>query len=236
MEFLLGGALLGVVVGASVYFVLQRTTRRELDEVSLLVSGVQGEERLRTLEANVGARLTEIGRIVNEIDRARGESIAHLTGVVSMSQRSIDDLRATTGRLAETLSSNQARGQWGERMADDILRAAGFVEGRNYLRNRQMAGSTGRPDFTFLLPDERTLNMDVKFPIASYVRYIEAVDDTAWARSISSGASTRKLLRLSAAGSRALTEPSNSSQAPARGRCSAGWTRSNGCGRSGTWS
>ena len=178
MELLLGGALIGVIVGAIVYFVLQRSTRRELDEVSLLVSGVQGEERLRTLEASVGARLAEIGRIVNEIDRARGESIAQLSGVVSMSQRSIDDLRATTGRLAETLSSNQARGQWGERMADDILRAAGFVEGRNYLRNRQMAGSSGRPDFTFLLPDDRTLNMDVKFPIASYVRYIEALDDT----------------------------------------------------------
>ena len=34
----------------------------------------------------------------------------------------------------------QARGQWGERMADDVLRLAGFVEGVNYRKQTAVAG------------------------------------------------------------------------------------------------
>jgi hypothetical protein len=45
-----------------------------------------------------------------------------------------------------------ARGQWGERMAEDVLRLAGFVENVNYVKQTQLEGGTGRPDFTFPLP------------------------------------------------------------------------------------
>ena len=37
-------------------------------------------------------------------------------------------LASTTQGLREALANPKARGQWGERMADDILRHAGFVE------------------------------------------------------------------------------------------------------------
>ena len=62
----------------------------------------------------------------------------------------------------------------GERMADDVLRVAGFIEGINYRKNRQIAEGTTRPDFTFLLPQDRVLHMDVKFPLAGYTRYLDA--------------------------------------------------------------
>ncbi|MDE2640100.1 MAG: DNA recombination protein RmuC, partial [Chloroflexota bacterium] len=44
----------------------------------------------------------------------------------------------------------------------------------NYRKNRQVEGGSGRPDYTFLLPQGRELNMDVKFPLAGYLRYLEA--------------------------------------------------------------
>ena len=49
--------------------------------------------------------------------------------------------------------SPTARGQWGERMAEDVLRLAGFVENVNYVKQTQVEGGTGRPDFTFPLPE-----------------------------------------------------------------------------------
>ena len=58
-------------------------------------------------------------------------------------------------------------------MADDILRAAGLIEGVNYLKQETTAAGT-RPDFTFLLPDGQRLHMDVKFPLESYARHLEA--------------------------------------------------------------
>ena len=66
------------------------------------------------------------------------------------------------------------RGQWGERMAEDVLRLAGFRENINYVKQNQIDGGTGRPDYTFPMPKGHALYMDVKFPMASYLRYLEA--------------------------------------------------------------
>ncbi|HCP07087.1 MAG TPA: DNA recombination protein RmuC, partial [Synergistaceae bacterium] len=88
------------------------------------------------------------------------------------------DLNRTTGTLKEALSSSKARGQWGERMAEDILQMVGFVEGVNYARQRTLPGSGRRPDFTFLLPRGLTLNMDVKFPFDNYLAWLGATSDS----------------------------------------------------------
>jgi DNA recombination protein RmuC len=173
MEFV-AAALLGISLAVAVFLVLQRTTERRHDELSSLISGVKGEERLRDLERDIESNLQKVTEVVSQVDHARGESITRLETVVRESQRSLDSLQRTTTRLADTLSNSQARGQWGERMADDILRAAGLIEGVNYRHNRQLEGGTGRPDYTFLLPEGRVLHMDVKFPIANYVRYLDA--------------------------------------------------------------
>jgi DNA recombination protein RmuC len=75
------------------------------------------------------------------------------------------------------MASPTARGQWGERMAEDVLRLAGFVENVNYVKQTQLEGATGRPDFTFPLPKGHELYMDVKFPMAGYLRYLDAGTD-----------------------------------------------------------
>jgi DNA recombination protein RmuC len=61
-------------------------------------------------------------------------------------------------------------------MAEDVLRLAGFVEGVNYHKQKQLTEGS-RPDFTFLLPENQCVHMDVKFPLANYVRMLEAADD-----------------------------------------------------------
>ena len=85
-------------------------------------------------------------------------------------------LADTTQSLRQALANPKARGQWGERMADDVLRAAGLVEGISYRKQSATAAGT-IPDFTFLLPGGRVLHMDVKFPVDNYLRYLEAHAD-----------------------------------------------------------
>jgi len=93
------------------------------------------------------------------------------------SRKSVGELSDTTSQLRQILSSSQARGQWGERMVKDILDFIGLVEGINYTEQSQVADGTERPDFTFFLPDDKTLNMDVKFPLAHYEKYVAADND-----------------------------------------------------------
>ena len=91
--------------------------------------------------------------------------------------RAVNDLVKRTSDLNNVLSSSQARGQWGERMAEDMLRAAGFIEGANYKKQNTIEGG-GRPDYTFMMPPDRVLYMDVKFPMDSYTAFVAAVDQT----------------------------------------------------------
>ncbi len=83
----------------------------------------------------------------------------------------------TTTKLTEALASSGVRGQWGQRMAEDVLRLSGFVEGVNYFKQKTLDYSSQRPDFTFVLPNRQKINMDVKFPFANYQGYLQAKTD-----------------------------------------------------------
>ena len=60
-------------------------------------------------------------------------------------------------------------------MAEDIIRAAGLIEHTQYSKRTAVQGAgQGIPDFTFFLPKGHVLFMDVKFPMAAYLRYLDA--------------------------------------------------------------
>ena len=111
------------------------------------------------------------------LDNLSKNTIA-LEGQMKESKESVGKLTDTTSQLRQILSSSQARGQWGERMVKDILDFIGLVEGINYTQQSQMSDGRDRPDFTFLLPDEKVINMDVKFPLAHYEKYVAAENGT----------------------------------------------------------
>ncbi len=83
-------------------------------------------------------------------------------------------LSSTTENLKNLLSNNQLRGQFGEQVAEDLLKMAGFVKGLDYDFNKEQAGSETRPDFCVYLPDKTKINVDAKFPYANLQRIIEA--------------------------------------------------------------
>jgi DNA recombination protein RmuC len=184
------GVLVGVGAGVAVGAVVAR--RAALVVASSVVhaqSGARAEVdaaarhdlhvRQQSFEQRAGelrGELTRVADLVAVLQRERAEQQgrveARLAEVVAVSGKLSD----TAQSLREVLASPKARGQWGERMADDVLRAAGLVEGISY--RKQSATRAGTvPDFTFPLPGGRELHMDVKFPVDNYVRYLEATTD-----------------------------------------------------------
>jgi DNA recombination protein RmuC len=127
---------------------------------------------------DLGRRLERVTGVVADLRAERAGQHGELLARVGEAQRVTEALRTTAEGLQRALASPQARGQWGERMCDDVLRAAGFVEGINYAKQQTLPDGT-RPDVTFLLPEDRLLHMDVKFPLAGYLRWCEADTDTA---------------------------------------------------------
>jgi DNA recombination protein RmuC len=128
------------------------------------------------LEA-IGKRLGELGQSLHSSEQHRREAHGSLTQRLQDAAKTTQALQATTDQLRAALANPQQRGFWGERMADDVLRLAGFAEGVNYVKQTQ-TGEGSRPDFSFYLPNEQVVHMDVKFPIANYLRLQEATEDS----------------------------------------------------------
>ena len=137
---------------------------RERDSVTQQVEGVQLE-------------LRRVATLVTDLQKERAQQTGELTTGLEQAFKVTASLADTTKTLQQALASPKARGQWGERMAEDVLQSAGFVEGINYEKQKKLA-SGGIPDYTFGLPRGHVVHMDVKFPLDNYLRWLEAEDDT----------------------------------------------------------
>jgi DNA recombination protein RmuC len=122
----------------------------------------------------VSTELDSVTKVIQKLEQDRAEKFGTLSAELKRTNAQTSDLMQVTQQLNLVLSSTKLRGQWGERMAEDVLNLAGLTEKINYLKNRSSDGGKSRPDFTFLLPRELKLNMDVKFPLDNYVRFVQS--------------------------------------------------------------
>ncbi len=134
---------------------------------------LEGKKQLidQTLEA-MKSELQRVRDCIQVFEKDRENKFGELAAQLKATAEGNLRLQETAEQLKLALVNSKTRGQWGERMAEDVLRLAGFMEGINYKKQRALEGN--RPDFTFLLPRDKTLNMDVKFPFDNYLRYLEA--------------------------------------------------------------
>lgn len=120
--------------------------------------------------------LDKVSELVRTLDGGQRKAYGELSNELRRQHEGLTALSEHTQSLREALASSKARGQWGERMAEDVLRLAGLLEGVNY-RKQATLGNAGRPDYTFMMPNGRVMHMDVKFPLDNYVRHLEATNE-----------------------------------------------------------
>ena len=148
----------------------------------------QANEQFKSLQQSSEKDLDEKKKLIDKslvgmnekLDNIHKQS-TELKSSIDTSQKTTETLSENTARLREILSSSQKRGQWGERMVVDILQFVGLMENVNYTKQSQVE-SGQRPDFTFILPQEKKLNMDVKFPLVHYENYLAADSEEAQAQ------------------------------------------------------
>lgn len=144
------------------------------------------------IKTDLEGKKSAIGELINEIrkdihkneerlsksDEERVRSFSALSNELKSYKEITGDLKLSTDKLKDLLSNNQMRGAFGEQIAEDLLKMAGFVVGQSYSKNTTQETESSRPDFTIFLPDQTKINVDVKFPYASLVKYVEAEDKT----------------------------------------------------------
>lgn len=110
---------------------------------------------------------------LQRLEKDRNEQFAAITTQIREHQTITKDLQTTTENLGKILSNNPQRGQWGERILDDILRMAGLIEKVHYLKQEKLTAGD-KPDITLLLPNQRVVAVDVKFPYAAVQKMADA--------------------------------------------------------------
>ena len=183
--------LLGVAIGAIIILLLKRSSTPDQQQIKDAFGNLSkealdqnietfmkiAESKFSDLMKSSDAQLDEKKKLIDssltEMKKqleGLNKQTTELTGQMVESKKGITELADTTTQLRQILSSSQARGQWGERMVEDILAFIGLTEGINY--EKQSQEGSDRPDFKFNLPDGKHVNMDVKFPLSHYESFL----------------------------------------------------------------
>lgn len=171
-EILLGIAVIFVLIATMVVLVL---FMRKM-ELSHKDTASELELRKQAVEHTVAGLKEELGRYQQLLRESQGEharKFGSLENELKNASIATQKLAETTVKLNNILGNVKLRGQWGERMAEDIIHYAGLIENVNYLKQNVNAALT-KPDYTFLLPQGHCINMDVKFPLDNYLQMVNA--------------------------------------------------------------
>lgn len=147
---------------------------------SSAAAGLEANERLdaqrAALEAQTQNLLQPFVQQIQTLGKEVEKLHTHNTEKFGNVDEAVKGLATQTQALRNVLSSAQGRGNWGERMLEDILSQAGFERGINY-EKQEILGDGGKPDYSFFLPPDRVLYLDSKFPVDNYLKYFEAADE-----------------------------------------------------------
>jgi len=134
-------------------------------------------DKLENKKELIDKSIEQMNRILSDVQKKMSDvekGSVEVFSVVKTHTEITSKLKDTTDHLRQALASSKKRGEWGERMAEDIIRLIGMVEGLNYIKQKTVEESANRPDYTFFLPNKLKINMDVKFPLDNYQHYLDA--------------------------------------------------------------
>jgi DNA recombination protein RmuC len=154
-----------------------RIEREEARKGALDAASEQLSRKEEVINAGMNAVKDAVSQQIDDLEKVIEALHSSTSTNYGGINTSVGDLAKQTGKLIEVLGNNGSRGQFGERIAEDILIKAGFVEGISYKKEDRENVEGGRPDFSFEIPPDQMLYLDCKFPLDAYKRYYEATTD-----------------------------------------------------------
>ena len=154
-----------------------RIEREEARKGALDAASEQLSRKEEVINAGMNAVKDAVSQQIDDLEKVIEALHSSTSTNYGGINTSVGDLAKQTGKLIEVLGNNGSRGQFGERIAEDILIKAGFIEGISYKKEDRESVEGGRPDFSFEVPPEQMLYLDCKFPLDAYKRYYEATTD-----------------------------------------------------------
>ena len=127
----------------------------------------QLESYQRRLQQSESAQSTVLGEVKKQLE-----------GLAQNSQA----LSSETFQLRRVLSSNQARGRWGEETLRRVVEAAGMSPHCDF--SEQTQSDDKKPDLLVHLPGDRVIIVDAKVPDLDFLQALDSADPAARAQAL----------------------------------------------------
>lgn len=169
IEAIVLGIAIGCVAGIAAFVLFQKNRER----IDLHTDFTRKKDAIEQMINEIRKDLQTSKNFLKESDEARIATFSSIAKELEMHRSAVTDLRGSTDELKRILSNNQLRGHFGEQVAENLLKMAGFVTGVDYVFNKAQDSEDTRPDFTVLLPDGMKINVDAKFPYSALLKMSE---------------------------------------------------------------
>lgn len=146
---------------------------------------VEGDDQARRKE--IEGLLKPVKENLDRLDNQNQQMERHRQGAykeLSEQLRALNDQQSTlkteTGRLVKALQDPGSGGSWGEMVLERVVEMAGLQEYSSYETQLTLDSDESRQrlDMIIRLPGERTLIIDSKAPMRSYVTALETDDES----------------------------------------------------------
>lgn len=163
-----------------------RAERLEEENNSLIDRARTDQDVLRAL-APLAQQLDTMNRRVQGLQETQVAQRAELQEQLGQANRTQRELARETSSLRTALTSNSARGTWGEIELRRIVEAAGMIPHVDFSLQQSTgqvseSGSASRPDLTVHLPGGFHLAVDAKVPLSAMLRAQDITGQDAAAR------------------------------------------------------
>ena len=102
------------------------------------------ETRKQAVELTVRGlkeELEKYQKLLRDFEEDRSRKFGNIESELKNTSQATVKLQETTNHLNNILGNVKLRGQWGERMAEDIIQYAGLMEGVNYTKQTKLSTS-----------------------------------------------------------------------------------------------
>jgi DNA anti-recombination protein RmuC len=124
-----------------------RIEREEARTVAVNAASEQLSRKEEVINAGMNAVKDAVSQQIDDLEKViEALHSSNSTNYGGM-DKSVSELAKQTGKLIDVLGNNGSRGQFGERIAEDILIKAGFIEGISYKKEDRENVVGGRPEY-----------------------------------------------------------------------------------------
>jgi DNA recombination protein RmuC len=140
----------------------------------------QRHQQLDALVAPIRDTLAQVGLKLSEVEKQRLSDTAGIRTTLEAVQNANQKLEREAQSLVKALRTPNVRGRWGEIQLKRVIELAGMLEACDFDEQPTLFSESGqrfRPDVTVRLPGGRTVVVDAKVPLQSYLNAQEAAEE-----------------------------------------------------------